>query len=78
MRAGWVCVLLLAICPIALVCAERNGIERQKKSAVLTRWLHYALDRYRSVVGTCLARLGAGLVLVWGLYVCAVTLGGGR
>ena len=48
--------------PISLVLAQRNGVEPPKKSAFLPRWLHHPRERYRSVVGTFLARLlqGAG------------------
>ena len=63
--------------PISLVLAQRNGVEPPKKSAFLPWRLHHSRERYKSVVGTFLARLGGGLVLVWGLYVCAVFLGGG-
>ena len=46
--------------PISLVLAQRNGVEPPKKSAFLPRWLHHSRERYRSVDGTFLARLGGG------------------
>ena len=56
--------LVLPFDPISLVLAQRNGVEPPKKSAFLLRWLHHSRERCRSVVGTFLARLGAGLVRV--------------
>ena len=53
--------------PISLVLAQRNGVEPPKKSAFLPWRLHHSRERYRSVDGTFLARLGEGLVLVGGL-----------
>ena len=53
--------------PISLVLAQRNGVEPPKKSAFLPRRLHHSRERYRSVVGTFLARLGRGLVRVCGI-----------
>ena len=50
--------------PISLVLAQRNGVEPPKKGAFLPRRLHHSRERCRSVVGTFLARLGAGLVRV--------------
>ena len=46
--------------PISLVLAQRNGVEPPKKSAFLPRRLHHSRERYRSVVGTFLARLWGG------------------
>ena len=52
--------------PISLVLAQRNGVEPPKKSAFLPRRLHHPRERYKSVDGTFLARLGEGLVRVGG------------
>ena len=57
--------------PISLVLAQRNGVEPPKKSAFLPRWLHHSRERYRSVVGTFLARLWAGVGACRGLSTCA-------
>ena len=52
--------LVLRFDPISLVLAQRNGVEPPKKSAFLPRWLHHPRERYWSVDGTFLARLGGG------------------
>ena len=55
--------LVLPFDPISLVLAQRNGVEPPKKGAFLPRRLHHPRERYKSVVYTFLARLGArGLV----------------
>ena len=68
--------------PISLVLAQRNGVEPPKKGAFLPWRLHYPRERCRSVDGTFLARLGAGLVRVgggcgcfaWSVYCAGVTV----
>ena len=55
-----------------LWCLPKETVSsRQRKAPFLPRRLHHSRERYRSVVGTFLARL-------WGegWYVCAVFLGG--
>ncbi len=52
--------LALPFDPISLVLAQRNGVEPPKKSAFLPWRLHHSRERYKSVVYTFLARLGAG------------------
>ena len=51
---------LLRFDPISLVLAQRNGVEPPKKSAFLPWRLHHSRERYKSVVGTFLTRLGEG------------------
>ena len=65
--------------PISLVLAQRNGVEPPKKSAFLPRWLHHS--RERSCLGGLYSSspdLGAGVVRVCGLCVCAVSPGRSR
>ena len=51
-----------------LWCLPKETVSsRQRKAPFLPRRLHHSRERYRSVVGTFLARLGAGLVGVCGI-----------
>ena len=86
---SWVCacapirwevvVALSCLSTPFLWCLPKETVSsRQRKALFLPRRLHHSRERCRSVVGTFLARLGAGLVLVGGGYVCADTLGGCR
>ena len=52
---------VLPFYPISLVLAQRNGVEPPKKSAFLPWRLHHSRERYKSVVGTFLARLLQGV-----------------
>ena len=63
--------------PFLLSCQKKRCRAAKEKRLFLPRWLHHSRERYQSVDGTFLARLGAGLVLVGGMCVCAVFLGGG-
>ena len=74
---GWeVVVALSCLSTPFLWCLPKETVSsRQRKAPFLPRRLHHSRERYRSVDGTFLARLGAGLVLVGGMCVCAVFLG---
>ena len=72
----WVVALSCHSTPFLWCLPKETVSSRQRKAPFLPRCLHHSRERYRSVDGTFLARLGAGLVLVGGLCVCAVFLGG--
>ena len=65
--------------PISLVLAQRNGVEPPKKSAFLPRRLHHSRER-SCLGGRDVPRptFAGGWWVSVGLYVCAVSLGGGR
>ena len=76
---GWLSLTCPAFRPHFFCLAKRNGVEPPKKSAFFyPGGSTIRVSAPASVDGTFLARLWGGLVLVWALYVCAVTLGGGR
>ena len=58
---------LLPFDPFLWCLPKEMGSSRQRKAPFLPRRLHHSRERYRSVVGTFLARLGAGLVGVCGI-----------